>query len=126
LHTNNCSSNYGITPVGRITVPPGSSQVSFSIRYKGEVIPSMCSIKFEISSLTNINYALATNVLYLSGEPSIDRTNSLRPMILKITKDPKDSKDVGTSILTSDTRSTLKPTVYELKDKTIKANWIEL
>ncbi len=86
----------------------------------------MCSIKFEISSLTNINYALATNVLYLSGEPSIDRTNSLRPMILKITKDPKDSKDVGTSILTSDTRSTLKPTVYELKDKTIKANWIEL
>ncbi len=46
----------------------------------------MCAIKFEISSLTNINYALATNVLYLSGEPSIDRTNSLRPMILRITK----------------------------------------
>jgi hypothetical protein len=86
LHSNNCSSNYDITPVGRITVPPGSTNLSFSIRYKGDVIPYMCAIKFEFSSLTNINYALATNSLYLSGEPSIDRTNSLRPMILRITK----------------------------------------
>lgn len=126
MHTNNCSSSYDITPVGRITIPAGKTQVSFSIKYKGDVIPYMCSIKFEISSLTNINYALATSVLYLSGEPSIDRTNSLRPMILRITKQPKDSRDVGTSILTSDTKSTLKPTIYELRDKNIKANWIQL
>lgn len=72
----------------------------------------MCSIKFEISSLTNINYALSQNVLYVSGEPSIDRTNSLRPMLLRITKNPKDSKDVGSSILTSDPKSALKPSIY--------------
>ena len=86
----------------------------------------MCAIKFEISSLTNINYALATNVLYLSGEPSIDRTNSLRPMILRITKQPRDSRDVGTSILTKDSKSTLKPIVYELKEKEAKANLVEM
>ena len=69
-------------------------------------------MKFEISSLTNINYVLAVNTLYISGEPSIDRTNSLRPMILRITKDPKLSKDVKAPILTNDTRSTLKPIIY--------------
>jgi len=47
-------------------------------------------------------------------------------MILRITKQPKDSKDVGTSILTSDTKSTLKPTIYDLKDKNLKANWVQL
>lgn len=86
----------------------------------------MCAVKFEISSLTNINYALASNVLYLSGEPSIDRTNSLRPMILRITKQARDSKDVGTSILTKDSKSTLKPIVYELKEQTAKANWVQI
>lgn len=67
LHSNNCSSNYDITPTNRITIPAGASQVSFAIKYKGSTVPSMCMIKFEISSLTNINYALSTNVLYLSG-----------------------------------------------------------
>ena len=83
-------------------------------------------IKFEISSLTNINYALATNVLYLSGEPSIDRTNSLRPMMLHITKQPLQSKDIGTSILTSDPKSTLKPTIYSLQEINIQSNQIQL
>ncbi len=86
LHDNNCSSNYEITPSGRISVPAGAAQVSFSIKYKGNAVPYMCAIKFKISSLTNINYALATETLYLSGEPSIDRSNSLRPMILRVTK----------------------------------------
>jgi hypothetical protein len=67
LHTNNCSANYEITPTDRIPIAAGASQVSFSVKYKGNVIPYMCAIKFEISSLTNINYALATNILYLSG-----------------------------------------------------------
>jgi hypothetical protein len=47
-------------------------------------------------------------------------------MILKITKQPRDSRDVGTSILTKDSKSTLKPTVYELKEKALKANWVEM
>lgn len=47
-------------------------------------------------------------------------------MILRISKQPKDSKDVGTSIMTKDTKSTLKPTIYELRDQDIKVNSIQL
>lgn len=47
-------------------------------------------------------------------------------MLLRITKAPKDSKDIGSSILMSDPKSALKPNIYELKDKLIKANSAQL
>jgi hypothetical protein len=75
----------------------------------------MCMIKFEISSLTNINYALKTNILYIAGSSSIDKSSTLSPMRLIISKTPQNSKDAGQSILTSKDKVKLNPVVYEVK-----------
>jgi hypothetical protein len=126
LIQNNCSSSYKINPADRISIPAGTKQVSFSVTYNGSVIPYMCSVQFKISSFTNINYGLETSTLYLAGSPSIDKTNTLPPMILSISKTLINSQNVGTAILTADPNSSLKPIIYSLISKKINSNSINL
>lgn len=57
---------------------------------------------------------------------SIDLTSTLRPMRILLSKTPSSSQDVGKSILTSDSNSKLKPTVYALKLTTATANTIQM
>jgi hypothetical protein len=47
-------------------------------------------------------------------------------MRILLTKTPSSSQDVGKSILTSDSLSKLKPTVYALKLTTATANTIQM
>ena len=71
----------------------------------------MCMIKFEISSLTKHNYELKNAVMYVTGSRSIDKGSTIAPMVLEISPTPKESSDVGYTILNKATQK-IKPKFY--------------
>ena len=82
LYSHNCSSQYEFNPPSYKLIPAGVKKTNISITYKGDTIPEMCLIKFEISSLTKHNYVLKNAKMYISGSKSIDKGSTLAPMML--------------------------------------------
>jgi len=82
LFTNDCNNDFIFNPANRIAVPPKATEASFSIKYKGSVIPPACQLNFTISSLTTNSYILVTPTVYLSASISIDKSSTTPPLLL--------------------------------------------
>lgn len=121
LYTHNCSSQYVFDPPSYKLIQAGIKRTNISITYKGDTIPEMCKIKFEISSLTKHNYELKNAEMYITGSRSIDKGSTIAPMMLEISPEPKESSDVGYSILNKATRK-IKPRVYKIEAQNMGAN----
>ena len=81
----------------------------------------MCAMNFSISSLTANNYKLKNDTMYITGSKSNDRSSTVAVMRMKVSSEPGQSTDVGTTILNKPTQ-TLKPKVYLIENKEISSN----
>lgn len=124
LATSNCSSYFAFDPTSRINVPAQATKVSFTVTFTGASIPSACYQTFKISSLTTNNYYIETQTVYYSASLSIDKTWVESPMVLELSTTPKESADVGHTIISSTSVNTEKyaPTVYKISTSTIGSN----
>lgn len=128
IFTNDCNSDFVFNPASRIAVPPKATSASFSVRYKGTVIPPACQLNFTISSLTTTNFILATPTVYLSSSVSIDKSSTTPPMLLELTTSPKNSSNVGYTIVSTSSDNSkayskaYTPSIYVLNSTALASN----
>ena len=83
----------------------------------------MCSISFEISSLSAHNYVLPVSVLYIGSSLSIEKASVESIMRVKITREPTLSTSVGRLITSASNPSySLKPTIFRLNTLEMHSN----
>lgn len=54
-YTHDCDSNFAFSPANRIPIAKEATSATFAVKYTGEKVPEVCSLNFQISSVTTNN-----------------------------------------------------------------------